>query len=83
MEFLGVVAEIGFKWVVVRGGPLPEAGDPVFDSRKKRIGTVKRVFGPVDSPFVSVTLAGGCETALGAEMYYSKESKHGKSKRRS
>lgn len=83
MEFLGIVAESDPKKIVVRGGSLPETGDSVFDSRKRKVGIVRRVFGPVDSPYVSVTLHGEHETPVGVEMYYSKETKHGKGKRRS
>ena len=82
MEFLGVVAESDPKKIVVRGGSLPETGDSVFDSRKRKVGIVRRVFGPVDSPYVSVTLHGEHETPVGVEMYYSKETKYGKGKRR-
>ncbi|NLN72360.1 MAG: hypothetical protein GX137_06200 [Thermoplasmatales archaeon] len=56
MEFLGVVAECDPKKMIVRGGTLPETGDSVFDSRRRKAGTVRRIFGPVDSPYVSVTL---------------------------
>lgn len=83
MEFLGVVAECDSKKMIVRGGTLPETGDSVFDSRRRKAGTVRRIFGPVDSPYVSVTLSDGYEARAGAEMYYSKETRHGKGKRRS
>lgn len=82
MELLGTVAESDSKKMIVRGGSLPETGDSVFDSRKRKVGTVRRVFGPVDSPYVSVTLSGGYEAPVGVEMYYSKETKYGKGKRR-
>ncbi len=82
MELLGTVAESDSKKMIVRGGSLPETGDSVFDSRKRKVGTVRRVFGPVDSPYVSVTLSGGYEAPAGVEMYYSKETKYGKGKRR-
>ncbi|MFA6804701.1 MAG: Gar1/Naf1 family protein [Candidatus Methanomethylophilaceae archaeon] len=57
MELLGTVEETTSDGkAVVRSEKLPEIGDPVFDRREKKVGNVKRIFGPVDEPYVSVQL---------------------------
>jgi RNA-binding protein len=86
MEFLGAVDETADNGVVVVKGTenLPDIGSPVFDSNKKRIGTVKRVFGPVKEPFI--TVAGDEPAAVkrlsGKDLYITRRPQNGKDKRR-
>ncbi|MHA1511538.1 MAG: H/ACA ribonucleoprotein complex subunit GAR1 [Promethearchaeota archaeon] len=35
---------------------IPEIGEPVYTSEKKRIGNIADIFGPVTKPFVSVKM---------------------------
>jgi rRNA processing protein Gar1 len=35
---------------------IPEIGEPVYTSEKKRIGNIADIFGPVSKPFVSVKM---------------------------
>lgn len=79
MDFLGTVTLTPDKGTVLAiGKTAPEVGDAVYDSKKKRIGSVKRVFGPVDSPYVRVALTDrGGSIPEGSELYYAKEGKHG------
>lgn len=77
MNFLGLVTLTpGDGTVLAIGSTTPEIGDTVFDSRKKKVGSVKRVFGPVGSPYVSIKL-NEKTVAEGEELYYAKEGKHG------
>jgi len=85
MDFLGVADEVTSEGrIIVLGVVAPEMGDPVFDAKQKRIGTVKRVFGPVDGPYVSVTPAD--KTVLtnisGKKIYFEGAVSYGKNKRR-
>lgn len=85
MEFLGTAEEITAEGrIIVRSVTAPEPGDPVFDAKHKRIGSVKRIFGPVDSPYVSVVPSD--RTVLtdipGKRTYFEGATRHGKSKRR-
>jgi len=86
MEFLGIVDETADTGtaVVVCTGDAPDIGNHVFDSKKNKIGTVKRVFGPVNEPFVTVAVED--TTALkwlkGKELYVIKRTQNGKDKRR-
>ncbi|NLL94282.1 MAG: hypothetical protein GX224_00740 [Thermoplasmatales archaeon] len=77
MDFLGnVTLAPGDGTVLAIGSVAPEIGDAVYDSKKKKIGSVRRVFGPVDSPYVSVKLSGKTSPGDG-KLYYAKEGKHG------
>ncbi|MFA5448034.1 MAG: hypothetical protein WC233_07130 [Sphaerochaeta sp.] len=85
MDFLGVIEGIGTDGrVIVRAVAVPDARDPVFDRRRKRIGSVRRVFGPVDSPYVSVEPLKGeaLVNALGRRVYFEGGTRYGKGKGR-
>ena len=50
MEYLGDVETVTSDGkLVIRAVSAPDVNNAVFDEREQRIGTVKRVFGPVDS----------------------------------
>lgn len=54
MELLGIVEGITSDGhALVRCENIPDLGATVFDG-KNRIGTVRRLLGPVDSPYASV-----------------------------
>ena len=56
MDFLGKVTEITPDGrIIVKCTELPEIGEIVFDANENKIGIVKRVFGPVEGPYASVT----------------------------
>lgn len=82
MEVLGVVEEVTCDGrYIVRCRELPDIGTAVFDSRQSRIGTVGRVFGPVDGPYASVSPEGGSAT-VGTETYFRGNKQNAKGKRR-
>ena len=71
MEVLGIVEEITCDGrMIIRCRELPDIGAPVFDNRQTRLGTVGRVFGPVDGPYASVTPEDG-PVGIGTETYLS------------
>jgi len=85
MDILGVVEEVTHDGnIIVRGTVTPEYGNIVYDSKKNKIGSVKRIFGPVDGPYVSVTPVD--KTVLvsisGKNVYFERGTQHGKNKRR-
>ena len=85
MDVLGVVEDVTHEGIIiVRGEMTPDYGDIVYDSKQKRIGSVKRVFGPVDGPYVSVAPID--KTVLvnitGKKVYSEKGAQYGKNKRR-
>jgi len=84
MNVLGRIEEItGDGRLIVQCSELPEIGQPVFDSQKKKIGTVKRVFGPVEAPYASVKAeAPISEKARGTEVYSNGGKGNGKAKGR-
>ena len=85
MDFLGTVKETSREGhILIIGSKVPDAGDPVFDSDKKRIGTVKRIFGPVDEPYVSIALERGIspDKLKGKDIYVAGRTQNGKDKRR-
>ena len=85
MDVLGVVEEVTHDGnIIVRGAVTPEYGNIVYDSKKNKIGSVKRIFGPVDGPYVSVAPVD--KTVLvsisGKNVYFEKGAQYGKNKRR-
>jgi len=85
MDVLGVVEDVTHEGtIIVRGDVTPEYGNLVYDSKQKRIGSVKRIFGPVDGPYISVAPLD--KTVLvnitGKKVYFEKGTQYGKNKRR-
>ena len=84
MEFLGEVETITHDgFLIVRGGGVPDGGDTVFDNRKRRIGRVKRIFGPVDKPYISVIPSDKSvlTAIIGRKTYFQGENRYAKGKR--
>ena len=67
---------------VVKAVTVPDMNDVVFDSEGKRMGTVKRIFGPVEGPYVTVTADDGAAAVTGTEVYHKGEIKNAKGKRK-
>lgn len=86
MESLGIVEEITCDGrLIVRCKSLPNLGEPAFDSKHKRIGVVRRVFGPVEEPYASITPENDVDPMRlrGTETFYNKgKEQNGKTKRR-
>ena len=85
MDFLGVVEEVTSDGkIIVIGETAPETGDRVFDAKRKHIGSVKRIFGPVDSPYVSIAPVDKTVLAniSGKKVYFEGATRYGKNKRR-
>lgn len=85
MDYLGEVETVTNDGkIVVRAVTAPEVNVGVFDSRERKIGTVKRVFGPVDSPYVTVVPVskGNVSGLLNMKTYYKGENRNGKVKGR-
>ena len=85
MDVLGVAECISHEGlIIVRGDAVPEHGNAVYDSKQKKIGTVKRIFGPVERPYISVAPSDKAAAANipGKKVYYEKGAQYGKNKRR-
>ncbi len=85
MEFLGEVETITDEGrLIVRATALPDVNSPVFDQRERKIGTVKRVFGPVDSPYVTILPVDKerLSSLAHKKIYFKGENTNGKGKRR-
>ena len=85
MQFLGQVETVTNDGkLVVRAVNTPEINNTVYDSRERKIGTVKRVFGPVDSPYVTIApvVKDDLNELLNMKTYYKGESRNGKVKGR-
>lgn len=85
MEPLGIIEEITAEGdAVVRSRSLPENGARVLDADGRRVGTVRRIFGPVDEPYVTVVMEQGrADRSLkGATLYFTGGVRDGKDKRR-
>lgn len=84
MDFLGTVEGVSSEGrLIVRCEQVPDVGDAVFDQNRKRVGTVKRVFGPVNEPYASVNPEEGLpKNVSGKKLYCNRRVKDGKAKRR-
>ena len=81
MDILGVVEETTCDGrIIIRCDALPDIGDSVF-AKGGRLGTVGRVFGPVDSPYASVNPVGGATAAKGTRTSFKGRKHDAKSKR--
>ncbi|RJS90407.1 H/ACA RNA-protein complex protein Gar1 [Candidatus Bathyarchaeota archaeon] len=55
-ERIGVVSHLSFSSgnLILKAEWEPKIGEPVYDWKKRKIGRVFDLFGPVASPFISV-----------------------------
>ncbi|MGI6471882.1 MAG: H/ACA ribonucleoprotein complex subunit GAR1 [Candidatus Methanomethylophilaceae archaeon] len=83
MNFLGTVSELTSDGkAVIIASESPRMGDHVLDAGKRKIGTIVRIFGPVDEPYVSVKTDGSRAIAIGEKLYIQEANKDVKNKRR-
>jgi RNA-binding protein len=85
MKLLGIIQEVGFDGkLIVRGTFAPGFRERVVDNRSKPLGYVRRVFGPVESPYVIVEPTGNSSllAAVGRQVYIEEVTHHAKGKRR-
>ena len=71
MKRLGSVENLSYDGTfLVRSRFVPGRGARVYDGRKRPLGTVTKVFGPVGEPFASVRPEGKVPLSLlGSEVY--------------
>ena len=82
MDFFVTVEEITTDGrLIIQCKKLPDIGDSVFDSRENRIGTVGKVFGPVDEPYASITPGKNAQAPTGTELFFRGKRQNGKGKR--
>lgn len=83
MELLGLVEGITSEGhALVRCENLPALGSAVFDSDKRKVGTVKRILGPVDTPYASVVGEGVRPAIEGKKLFFNRSEKDGGRKRK-
>lgn len=85
MDVMGTVEEITCDGrLIVQCKELPDIGDPAFDRKQNRIGTVKKVFGPVDGPYAAITPEKGLQigSLRGTDVFFKRGNLNGKSKGR-
>lgn len=85
MKLLGVVQDISFDGrLIVRGALAPSPRDRVVDNRNKPVGFIRRVFGPVDAPYIMVEPVGRSNllAAVGKQVYIEEATRYDKGKRR-
>jgi len=85
MKVLGTVQEIACDGrMIVRGDGTPPPRARVVDNRKRPLGRVRRVFGPVSSPYISVETTDEINLMgmIGKQVYFEGVDDNGKGKRR-
>lgn len=74
MQLLGKVLHLVSRGMVIQGGKAPRLGEAVLDSKKRKIGNVSDIFGPVNSPYllikpVSILSRADLEGLVGSDVY--------------
>jgi RNA-binding protein len=86
MDFLGTANKTtdNGELVVVGVSDIPDIGDPVYDSKNNKVGSVKRIFGPVDAPFIIVKVddPANLKDIGNKELFTTRRTQNGKDKRR-
>lgn len=83
MEFLGIIEGITADGhALVKCENVPELGCAVFDTEKRRIGTVKRILGPVDAPYASVTGEKLNGSLKGKKLFFNQSGQDGRNRRK-
>jgi rRNA processing protein Gar1 len=83
MQFLGEIETITNDGkIVIRAVTAPEVNNTVFDNRDRKIGTVKRILGPVDSPYASVAGDNIGPKLKGKNLFFNQSEKDGGFKRK-
>lgn len=59
MSASGKVLRLGRRGLIVRSSASVKLGQEAFDGKRRRIGTVSEIFGPVNSPYVVIKPASG------------------------
>ena len=81
MELLGIVEGITSEGhALVKCVSAPELGSAVFDKDRNRIGSIKRVLGPVDGPYASVSGEGVSGSLKGAKVYSGQGGNNGRNR---
>ncbi|MEM3402185.1 MAG: H/ACA ribonucleoprotein complex subunit GAR1 [Candidatus Hadarchaeales archaeon] len=85
-QAFGRILHLSERGIVAKCSSAPKLGEPVLDRRKKRIGNVADIFGPVHSPYILIKPASGLSAeekkALVNSDIYMGEEKHGREKRK-
>ena len=85
LECLGCVETVsGEGRFVVKAVTVPEMNEAVFDSEGKKMGIVKRIFGPIEGPYVTVNADENVRLTeiTGKKVYRKGEIKNAKGKRK-
>lgn len=83
MNFFGTVTELTSEGrAVIVAHESPKLGDHVFDTNKRKVGTIVRIFGPVSEPYVSVKTDTASMIEIGEKLYIQEAKKNVKNKRR-
>jgi len=85
MECLGTVETVTREGrFVVKAVPTPSVGDAVFDPKGNKIGSVRRIFGPVDGPYITVSCddPSALDNITGKKVFFKGEVRNAKGKRR-
>lgn len=85
MKVLGKVQDISHDGkLIIKSTIAPITGSLIFDNKKRCIGRIKRVFGPVNAPYITVEPADESTLLkmIGKQVYIEGVDKNAKGKRR-
>lgn len=56
---LGKILHLSKRGIIAKCLAVPKLGEPVMDRRKKRVGNIADIFGPVNAPYILIKPASG------------------------
>jgi rRNA processing protein Gar1 len=86
MRRLGRVIHITKRGLVVRLEREPKLGEAIYDGKRRRVGQLSDLFGPVSSPYALVRptgeiASGDLASLVGEELFTSEGRSHGRGRK--
>ncbi|MEW6222922.1 MAG: Gar1/Naf1 family protein [Candidatus Hadarchaeota archaeon] len=74
MRLLGKVLHLTAREIIVKGEKTPKLGITAVNSKNRTIGRIYEIFGPINSPYISIRPASGfskkdLEGLVGADVF--------------
>ncbi|MEW6593186.1 MAG: Gar1/Naf1 family protein [Candidatus Hadarchaeota archaeon] len=74
MRLLGKVLHLTGREIIVKGEKTPKLGITAVNSKNRTIGRIYEIFGPINSPYISIRPASGLsrkdlEGLVGSDLY--------------
>ncbi|MFN4133474.1 MAG: H/ACA ribonucleoprotein complex subunit GAR1 [Candidatus Hadarchaeales archaeon] len=84
-QAFGKILHSSDRGLVARCFSAPKLGEPIMDKKKRRIGNIADIFGPVSSPYILIKPASGLsdeerKALVNSDIYMGEKHGRGKAK---